>query len=383
MPRLVNRIPRLCRNSRGQAVVKIDGRQHYLGKFGTNASKRRYAALIFELQSSGQVATPKPELTVVELVAKYWMAEAPQKPKARNKTKIALRCLKDLYADLAVEDFGPKRLKAVRETMIAKQWGRNYINDQVGSIKRMFKWGVSEELVDESIWRSLTSVENLQKGKSKAKEGKKVRPVADDIVEKTLQHLGPTVADMVRVQRLIGGRPQDVYNLRPCDLDRSGDVWIYQPPDHKREWRDEVRTLYIGPQAQAILAKYLFREPEAYCFSPREAEEQRRATLTAQRKTPLSCGNRPGTNKKRKPAQEPGQRYSAGSYCRAIQRAAKRAGVPKWAPNQLRHSSGTEVRRDYGIEAAQVFLGHKRADVTQIYAERNNELGIKVAKEIG
>ena len=55
----------------------------------------------------------------------------------------------------------------------------------------------------------------------------------------------------------------------------------------------------------------------------------------------------------------------------------------RWAPNRLRHSFGTLVRKDYGLEAAQVLLGHARADVTQVYAERNAALAAAVAEKIG
>jgi integrase len=57
--------------------------------------------------------------------------------------------------------------------------------------------------------------------------------------------------------------------------------------------------------------------------------------------------------------------------------------VPEWHPNQLRHTHASEVRRVFGIEAAQVALGHARADVTQIYAERDMVLAERVAREIG
>ena len=43
----------------------------------------------------------------------------------------------------------------------------------------------------------------------------------------------------------------------------------------------------------------------------------------------------------------------------------------------------TEVRAKFGLEAAQVFLGHGSADVTQIYAERNFLLAQKVARAVG
>ena len=58
-------------------------------------------------------------------------------------------------------------------------------------------------------------------------------------------------------------------------------------------------------------------------------------------------------------------------------------GVTKWSPNQLRHSAGTTIRRQYGLEAAQVVLGHSRADVTQIYAQRDLEKAAQIIREVG
>jgi site-specific recombinase XerC len=54
-----------------------------------------------------------------------------------------------------------------------------------------------------------------------------------------------------------------------------------------------------------------------------------------------------------------------------------------WFPNQLRHTAGTEIRKQYGLEAAQTVLGHSKADVTEVYAERDYALAARVAKEVG
>src|SRR5579871_5812790 len=64
------------------------------------------------------------------------------------------------------------------------------------------------------------------------------------------------------------------------------------------------------------------------------------------------------------PKRSPGFRYKPESYGHAVERAAEKAKVPHWHPNQLRLLFATEVRRSYGLEAAQVLLGHSRADVT-------------------
>ena len=56
--------------------------------------------------------------------------------------------------------------------------------------------------------------------------------------------------------------------------------------------------------------------------------------------------------------------------------------LPKWSPNRLRHTAATEIRRTFGLEAAQVALGHSQADVTQIYAEKDLTLAAEVARKI-
>jgi integrase len=57
--------------------------------------------------------------------------------------------------------------------------------------------------------------------------------------------------------------------------------------------------------------------------------------------------------------------------------------LPKWSPNRLRHTAATEIRKRFGLEAAQVALGHATADVSQIYAERDLTLAAEVMRKIG
>lgn len=43
----------------------------------------------------------------------------------------------------------------------------------------------------------------------------------------------------------------------------------------------------------------------------------------------------------------------------------------RWHPHQLRHNAATYLRHEFGIEVAQLILGHQSADVTEIYAEQD------------
>jgi integrase len=120
-----------------------------------------------------------------------------------------------------------------------------------------------------------------------------------------------------------------------------------------------------------------------HLFRPVDSEAKRLAEREAARKTPKSCSNRRGTNRVEGPKRTAGESYSVDSYRRAIARACQRAGVEQWSPHQLRHSAATEIRKVFGLEAAQIILGHSQADVTQVYAERDFTRGVEVAKRIG
>jgi integrase len=274
---------------------------------------------------------------------------------------------------------------------------RPTVNKRINTIRRMFKWGVSEELVPAAVYEALRSVDGLRRGRTNARETPPVVPVDDNDVEKTLVYLPPTVAAMVRVQRLSGMRPGSVTLMRSCDIDRSGGVWIYEPHDHKTKYRDHRLLIPIGPEAQAVLQPFLNRPGNAYLFAPSEAQawrREQRAARPSTRKSPVYPSERKRVERdkqrrcRRKSKRMPGPRYTTATYYRAVRygiRAARKAGddVADWHPNQLRHTRATEVRRDHGVEAAQVVLGHRNAHVTQVYAERDMALACQVAKRSG
>lgn len=393
MPKTVfsGRVPKYrLHKATGQAVVTIAGRDCYLGRHGSAESRERYSRLVAEsIQCGGVAPAPKCETTVAEVMAAF-LAHARQyyrkngKP-TREYEMIAEVCrlIKPLYARSPAVDFGPLALKAVRQRMIDADYARRYINKQTERIRRMFKWAAAEELIPASVPQALAMVTGLRQGRSAARETAPVLPVSDAALEATLPFLPEVVFDLVSFLRFTGARPDEACAIRPCDVDRSGDVWLYRPASHKTEHHGRERVVPIGARAQGVLLKYLARDPEAYCFRPSDSEAKRRAARAAARVVPLSCGNRPGSNRKVRPKRSAGDRYDANSLRRAIHRACDKADVPRWSPNQLRHAAATAIRQRFGLEAAQVVLGHAAADVTQIYAERDVAKAVEVARMIG
>jgi integrase len=313
--------------------------------------------------------------------------------------KYAMQVLLNCFPALPVDEFGPLRLKAVREAMIDKKWCRTLINRRIGMIRRMFKWAVSEQVVSPMILHGLQAVTGLKRGRTRAKESKRILPVDERDVYAVLPFTTPVVAAMIELQLLTGMRPAELCQLRPCDLDRSDSVWHYYPEKHKNIYRNIERIVSIGPRGQELLTPFLLRPETAYCFSPAESDKQRRQKLTAQRKTPMSCGNTVGSNRNTEPEKEPGTVYDSHGYRKAVQYAitacnkvrrveAKADGtepdlVPRWTPYQLRHTAATKVRKEMGYECAGATLGHTNMSATAIYAERNQGLADEAAKRFG
>ena len=393
----------------GQVRVRIDGRDYYFGQWGDPEATAKANEFIAAHLRTGSIdaaekaARSPAGISIAELVLAYLEHAEGHHQKNGVPTselgiiKDTLRIPRTCFGSLPAAEFSPLKLKACRDVMVDRDWCRTSVNRRVGRIKRMFAWAVENELVPPSAYHGLLAVRGLQYGRSKAKETDPVKPVDTATVNATLPFLSSVVAAMVRFQAVTGCRPGEVCQLRPCDVDRDDpEVWIYRPASHKTQHHGRDRLIFIGPKGQRALLPFLDNRPaDAPCFSPIEADAEVRAAKEARRKTPRSCGNWKGTNRKASPQRKPGMQYDRTSYRRAIEyavnaanRAAKKADkdaapIPAWTPNQLRHAAATAIRREFGLEGAQVALGHAAADVTQIYAERDADLARRVALAIG
>lgn len=313
-----------------------------------------------------------------------------------QNVRYSLKPVIEMYATLELTEFGPLKLIEVRNKMISLNWSRGLINQRIGRIKRMFKWAVSRQLISPLVYQGLMSIEGLKQGRSGARETAPVMPVDEKYVYAILPYTTPVIASMLELLLFTGMRPGELVIMRPCDIDRSGEIWHYKPESHKTQYRGKERIISIGPKGQEILRPYLLREAESFCFTPADSERQRRAKLTENRKTPLSCGNTVGSKMKKMPTRKPGAVYNTDSlrkaarYAMTARRKEIRANggdadkeMPYWTLYQLRHTAATNVRREMGYESAGATLGHTKMSATEVYAERNQGLADEAARRLG
>lgn len=276
----------------GQAVVFLrqpDGKRAmvYLGKHGSAEAERRYREVLaqhFAGQSvetvARKVTMPSEWPTVGQLCAafllhaqRFYVGEDGKPTRTVINTKIALDALLQMYRDTPIDQFKIRDLGLVRQRMIDTEYGhrrdketgrpvpgsgrkrcRNYINGSVSRIKQVVRWGVEQGLVPGATWHELSALKGLPIGRAGVPESKPVGAVPKAAVDAVLPHLPPTLRAAVVLQWWTGMRPAECLSIRLCDIDRSGDDWVYRPPQHKGKWRGVERAIVLGPQATEKLA---------------------------------------------------------------------------------------------------------------------------------
>lgn len=392
-------------------------REILFGDWGTNRAapdaQRKYGLAVAKWIGNGQRLPGEPARlvrsggpTVAQLAAAYLDATAGAVGERQSLAiRLSLTVLVEIAGDDPIGDFGPLRLKEVRDAMIVgdslrrKAWSRTTVNGRISIILAALKWAAEHELIGPEAHARCATVKPLQPGRSLAAEPRRVLPVSAADVLATLPLLPPPVRAMVRLQWITGARPGEVCAMRLRDIDfkpacapKDSRAWLYRPASHKTAWRGQHREIWLGPEAQDILRPHLSRPVHLPIFSPADAV----ADLFARRRAARVCppgGNEPGTNRRPFRLRTIRDGYTVTAYARAIARAAQRAdaiaresggnGVDHWHPHQLRHSYATRMRAVVGIEATSTMLGHASVAMTEIYAERDHVRAANIAEKYG
>ncbi|MDZ4683819.1 MAG: hypothetical protein SH850_01940 [Planctomycetaceae bacterium] len=358
MPRPKSLIPSyLLHKPTGQARARIDGRDFYLGPFGSDDSRRKFGELVAQ-HCSGRIVDPlaRPGTTTVPTtiddpgpsMAELWLAylDFAERHYVKNGRPTAeLDCLKSamlpvvqLYGLLPIRDFGPTQLKAARNAMVAKGWTRGFVNKSVCRVRRVVRWGIENDMVEPVTLQRLEAVAGLSAGKTEAK--RESVPVAN--VDAVKGYVSPLVRDLMDLQLLTGCRPGELLMLTTAMIDRTGDVWTATLADHKTVGHGKTRRLYFGPKAQAVLAKHLKADQSAKLF-----------------------------------------KITRSHYGNRVTTACDKLDLPRFSPHWLRHNVTTTVRDTFGMEAAQALAGHSKPDMTANYSTKMDRLAADVVAKIG
>ncbi len=368
------RVPKYAHHKpSGQARVRIDGKDIYLGVHGSPESHQRYSELLGEWSRSN--CNPVKDVKVRELTQLYiehckvYYRKNGVVTGEVNNIKAAIKYLNQNFRNILAKDFDALKLEAVREKMIGAGLARTTINNNISKLKSMFKWGANKKLIDNMVYLELSCLPGLKAGRSLARETDGVKPVPEAFVDAVEPFVSSPVWTMIQLQLLSGMRPGEVLQMRACDLTMTDDSWEYRPQSHKTQHRNKSRIVHLGKQSQELIRPYLTTELEAYLFNP---ERGRSEFISKAYRENAKVFVRNGRT-----------RYSTQGYYSAIKRACEAANVPHWSANQLRHNFATNIRRDHGLEASRILLGHSSAVTSEIYAEVDFDSARAIVAKIG
>lgn len=340
----------------GHWTIWIAGKTHYLGKDRSQA-QRRAASLLAEHAvqcDTAQNGTGR-ELTVGELFARHLehARKAYLDPKGRpngdaqafaHLTREATK----LYGDLPISKFGPLALCSLRQTYVQRGVCRTHANRVADRVRRVVRWGVGREMASPMVLEALKAVGPLRAGTPGIRESTPRRPATWAEVERTVPYMALAARAAILVLWWSGARPGEVLGLRWSDIDTTGPIWLAYPKRHKNTWRGFSREIVMGPKAQEAMRPLLRPSAKAPVFPSRDP----RIPLTPQ------------------------------ALLQAVRRACQVAKTD-WYPYMIRHAAATRLRKEVGLEAARVVLGHKSAFTTEIYAEVDQARAREIAARMG
>src|SRR5262245_56989999 len=263
------------RQHKGAAVVDVyDGslrRTLTLGPWGSDQAQEEYERLLTRLRvgkpAIEQPGTGPTDMTIAEALIRYtdhieiYYRNPDGTPTGTaDDIKITLDYLLRLFANLPLCEFDIRCFKSVRQALIDDGRVRNQVNRRASMVRSFIRWCVEEELpVAPGVLEKLRAAKALAPGRDGVPEGEPREPANPAHVEKVLSLLPPMVAAALQVVRLTGARPSEILKLKPCEIDRSSDPWELTPTRHKSSWRGKSRIIYLGPEAQTVLAPWLLK----------------------------------------------------------------------------------------------------------------------------
>ncbi len=299
-----------------------------------------------------------------------------RKPKSKRLTReyslirSSLQPLRQVAGAMAVDDVTAVTVAKARQWILDNLPGncRNTVNKKASRMVRIFRWGSQPErsLVPALVYAQLVTIQPLPYGRCSARETQGLQDVSRDRINDLMatlfdppKHPGNAdkvtmlarrrLATMIELQLETGMRPGELCSMTVEAIDKTGNrgtggtggpdgIWLYRPDEHKTEHRGKERIVVLFEPARNLITRWLTTN-----------------SIKAGRLFEMRVD----------------------SFRTSVQRALKRAGLESFTPQQLRHTMGTEVRREYGLDAAQVLLGHSSARTTEGYAHVRLEEVIK------
>jgi integrase len=381
MPRPVVFPPKLSEHKpSGQARVRWQGKDFYLGPWNSEESRQRYAALLLELTAASAHLAPSersisahlaPGLLVCDLIAR-WLRHARgyYSERGREAEQYALACrpLDRLFGATPAASFDADCLRRLQQALLDGTWMdardraapnapkqrgycRRVVNARVKRVRTIWRWGEEAKLVPPGAWEALRAVKPVLSNRPGARDRPRARTTTLAEVKRVARGLTAVLRAMLLVQWWTGMRSGEVRAM--CAGDVDAETRSYVPRQHKTDYLGHSRRVELGPRAWAVLRPWLAlaaaRGPDAPVF----------------------------------PSTRGGGHYTRTGYAHSVRVAALAAGLPHFRAYLCRGATRMRVSKSAGDEAARSVLGQKSLDVALSYGTLDESLAREAAARLG
>lgn len=372
----MQKVPKMCRRgSDGLAFATWRENGHkkweYFGPHGTRKAEEAYSDFRQRWLSAhtDPPAALRSDSTLTELAAAFldYAADFYRRPDGSQTTEVqefrrTFILLDQVAGQLPCDDLRPRHFKQLRQLMIEAGLSLGVINQRMGRIRRLMRWGVAEEVVSPSVADALAEVRDLPSGRGLAPELPPIEAVDWPTVEATVRAIRyPELRAIVLFQWHCGCRPGEACRVAGSDIFREGIVplgrsvlrlpegsWAYRVRAKMAHARQVKAQIYaLGPKARDLLTPWL---KEGYLWpSPHR----------------------------------PGRPWTTSGYTHYVARVCLEAGLPHWHPHQLRHAAQQRVEKVYGLEGGRKILGHTGIQSVLTYSQRDLDGAAEIAEKLG
>ena len=362
------------------AYTRVDGRQVALGRAG-EAAWDKYLSVLDEWRAHAaeRAYHEGARLTVGELAERYldYELERANGGLVHRTTYLAARAaveaLIESHAAMPAARFGPKALGEIQRRLVhtlcktrsgrhravanPPTLSRTEVNRRVNGIRRLFRWGVSQEVVPSQTVLALEALPGLRAGE--ARDSAPVMAVDPAVVRATQEQLRKDghdgIASVIELLRWTACRPSEVCTITAGDLYETDEGLEIRLGTHKtKKHTGTERVIPLNDRAAEIVQRALLDG---------RSTDPNRLLFTTTTQKPIT---------------------SNGLY-QAIRRAARHAGLPHWTAYQLRHLGATEML-DAGCSEAEAsaMMGHTPGStVVRRYSKDRVRLARRASKGIG
>lgn len=300
------------RESKGAWYATVEGRQTSLGVKGLDKEGEAVKAWHRLMAGVQEKAKPKAEPTVAEVVKGFLAdAEGRVKPNTLENYRYYLLPFAIRHGTMKPSELTP----TLAEAYSRKQtWGNSTRHDCLGTLATMFRWAERARIIDKTPLGGL-------KRPPKASRGAEAVISPEDHT-RLLASAGERFKPFLRLLHLTGARPGEVASITAENFDAEASC--VRLKDHKEAHKGKSRTIYLCPEAVAVLQGQKAMHSTGFLFRSRF-----------------------------------GKPWSENALVKAMIRLRKRAGLDKGILYGYRHTFATDALAN-GVPDAQVaaLLGH-------------------------